>query len=132
MSILLFSLVVLGIVILVSYTVWYFMNEKKVNSKVSDFVIEKDNKDKIIETVYKESAKKKNGLVSGIVGNHISKMDVFYMLDISPYILRNCIKELMKEELIIETDESIALTSFGVQYHEIFIRRMMSKKKAKK
>lgn len=132
MSILLFSLVVLGIVILVSYTVWYFMNEKKVNSKVSDFVIEKDNKDKIIKTVYKESTKKKNGLVSSIVGNYISKMNVLNMLDISPYILRDCIRELIKEELIIETDESIALTSFGVQYYEIFIRRMMPKKKAKK
>ena len=127
MSILLFSLVVVGILFLIGYFIWSYLSKKKADSKVPEYAIKKENKNRIIDVVYKEASKKKK-----LIGSHIFKISVLDRLDISPHVLRNCIKQLIKEELIIETDESIALTSFGVQYYEIFIRRMMSKKKAKK
>jgi uncharacterized protein (UPF0333 family) len=130
MNILLLSLVLVGVIFLICYAAWYYT--QKANSKVPDHVTETKNKNRIMETIYKEASKKKNGLVSGIVGSHSLKINVLNKLDISPYVLGNCIKKLIKEDLIIETDESVALTSFGVQHYEIFIRKILSKKKAKK
>ena len=127
MNILLLGLVSVGVIFLICYTAWYYT--QKANSKVPDHVTEAKNKNRIVETIYKEANKKKK---DNVVGSHILKISVLDRLDISPYILRNCIKQLIKEQLVIETDDSVALTSFGVQHYEIFIRRILSKKKAKK
>jgi len=128
MSILLLSLVVVGIIFLIGYFIWMRLPDKKPDSELSDYIIEGENKNKIVETVYKEASKKKKKPI----GSHTFKINILNNLNISPHVLRDCIKQLIKEELIIETDESIALTSFGVQYYEIFIRRIMAKRKAKK
>ncbi len=129
MRILLLGLVIVGVIFLICYTVWYYT--QKANSKAPDHIAEakKKNKNRIVETVYKEANKKKK---DDVVGSHILKINILNRLDISPYILRDCIKQLIKEQLIMESDDSVALTSFGVQCYEIFIRRGLSEKKAKK
>lgn len=129
MSILLLCLTIVGALVIIIYGIWNCMDKQKANSKVPDHVTEAKNKNRIVETIYKEANKKKK---DKLVGTHIFKISVLDRLDISPHVLRNCIKKLIKEDLIIETDESVALTSFGVQHYEIFIRKILSKKKAKK
>lgn len=125
MAIFLFCLVVVGIIFIGCYGAWYYGNKRKVNPKMQAHLDKQDNKYKIIELVYKEASKRKDL----IVGSHTLKILVLEKLNISPDTMRDCIKELIKEKLIIESEDAIALTTFGVQYYEVYIRQTKKRKK---
>ena len=116
MPTLLLCLVIVGVIFLACYGAYLYGKKRKTNPEARAHVEKEFNKIKIMDTVYgEEEANKKE--------ERVLKISILEKLNISPDVLKNCIKELTEEQLITETDESVTLTAFGTQYHEVFLKK---------
>ena len=120
MTVFLLCLVIASVVFLLVYSGWQFWySNLELVTKLQK------NKDNIISAIYK-GAKCKKGVVPG---SESLKITILETLNISPDHMRECLKQLKKEKLVIESNDAISLTTFGVQFYEIFIRNRRKKKK---
>ncbi len=116
MPTLLLCLVVVGVIFLACYGAYLYGKKRKTSPEARAYVEKELNKVKIMDTVYgEEEANKKE--------ERVLKISILEKLNVSPDVLKNCIKELTEEQLINETDESVTLTAFGTQYHEVFFKK---------
>ena len=122
----LLCLVSAGIVFLACYAAYRFGIKNRISPKAKAHVDKLLNKIRILETVQEEEEISK---IEERTVETVLKIRILEKLNISPDTLKSCIKELVKEKLIIESDESVILTTFGVQYHDIFIKDKTSEKK---
>jgi hypothetical protein len=118
MMVFILCLVVAGIVFLLCYAAWWWgqTHPKKLDPKFKEKMEIIENKNKIVAHIY-NAAKKRKELIPG---SESLKIAVIEALNISPEMMRKCLKQLMKEMIIIESADAVGLTTFGVQYHEVF------------
>lgn len=121
MMVFVLCLVVTGIVFLLCYAAWWWgsTHPKKVDPKVEADMTLQRNKERIVEAIYK-GAKLKRKLIPG---SESLKISIIEKLNISPEQMRDCLKALIKEMIIIESADAVALTSFGVQTYEVYIKK---------
>ena len=114
----LLCLVIIGVIFLACYAAYHFGKKSKIDPIMKARVEKELNKSRILETVHEEEKinKAEERTVESVL-----KIRILEKLNISPDTLKNCTKELVKDKLIIEADESVILTTFGVIYCEVFI-----------
>lgn len=116
MPTLLLCLVVVGVIFLACYGAYLYGKKRRISPKAVAHVEKEINKIRIMDIVYgEEEANKKE--------ERVLKISVLEKLNISPDVLKNCIKKLTEEQLITETDESITATAFGTQHYEVFLKK---------
>ncbi len=125
MAVFLLCLVSAGLLFLVCYAGWYYGQKKKVSPETKAFMEVRENKAKILENIYKGAKNRKEK----IPGSESLKVAIMENHNITPEKMRACLKELKKEKLVIESEEHVALTTFGVQFHEIFGKKTQPRKK---
>jgi hypothetical protein len=53
------------------------------------------------------------------------KITLLEQLNISPETMRECLTNLYERQLILECEDTVGLTTFGVQYYEVFHKMNM-------
>jgi predicted transcriptional regulator len=114
----LLCLVIVGVIFLACYAAYHFGRKSKIDPIMKARMDKQLNKHRILKTVHKEEETNK---IEERTVETVLKIRILEKLNISPDTLKNCIKELVKEELIIEADESVILTTFGITYCEVFV-----------
>jgi hypothetical protein len=122
LPVLLLCIVIVGVIFIACYAAYHFGKKSKVNPKVKACIEKELSRSRIIETLYDEE--ETNTQEESAITSRVPKIRILEKLNISPHILKSCVKQLIRDQLIDETDESISLTLFGVQYCEIFIKRV--------
>lgn len=121
MMVLLLCLVVAGIIFLLCYGGWWW-SQNITNGKNKAVAAERlkfyTSKDNIITEIYQAAHKRKKP----IPGSETLKIAIIEKLNISPEMMRKCLKELINQKLVIESEDAVSLTTFGVNYYEVFIR----------
>lgn len=125
MPVFLFSVSVLCGIFLIGYIAWVVMKRLQKDPKAKIEKIHEENRNKILDFVYNEVSKKREQTSAAST----LKILILEKLNLSPSQLVSYLKELNRTKLVIESDESVALTSFGVRYYEIFIKDKMNKLK---
>lgn len=77
-------------------------------------------------TVLKSSALKNIGFHGRFDGQEtptLSKLKLLEILNIPPTLLKSCLQQLTKEELITTTDDEVKMTKFGLQYYLTFLEK---------
>ena len=117
--VLLLCLVIVGVIFLACYGAYLYGKKRRIDPEARAHVDKELNKMRILETVYDEE---KINKIEERTRETVLKIHVLEKLNISPDTLKSCVKELKGEKLIIEGNESVILTTFGVQYCEVFIK----------
>lgn len=123
MPTLLLCLVVVGVIFLASYLAYLSGKNRRISPEAKAHVDKELNKIRIMETIYEEekASEDEGSVVTGLV----PKIRILEELDVSPQQLKSCIEQLKKEQLVVEDSDSIILTTFGVQYCEVFIKKVV-------
>lgn len=79
---------------------------------------------KVLKYLYETSKKKKRKLE----GTFMSKIEILEAIHINIKDLKSCIIQLKKEGLILDVDEHLTLTKLGVDYYEVFIKKLRKPK----
>jgi len=119
MMVLVVCLIVTGIIFLVCYAGWWWgKNHPKKDGVIAERLKFYTTKDNIIAEIYISAYKRKDL----IPGSETLKISIIEKLNISPDMMRKCLRELAEQQLIIESVDAVTLTTFGVTYYEVFIR----------
>lgn len=113
MHIILFCLLIFGLLVLSAYFLFQVIEDMKQTPKMLKG--EKEKK-KIITEIYKNAGRKRDK-----TGSEMEKVDLITKLNIFPKELYKHIQELVKDRLVIQSKDSVSLTTFGVEYYEVFI-----------
>jgi len=114
----LLCIVIVGVIFIACYTAYLFGKKRRISPEAKAHIDKELNKVRTLETIYREEEvnKTEERAVESVL-----KIRILEKLNISPDTLKSCIKELIKEKLVIEADDSVILTTFGVMYCEVFI-----------
>jgi predicted transcriptional regulator len=125
----LFTVVLAIGIYLIGYAIYNYVERTRVPKNVKEAMTLDENKNLILDFVFKDIKKLKP---EQIEGTHVLKIRILENLNISPNILKSCLQQLIKEDMILESEDSIALTSFGLKYYNTFIRKLFIKTNRKK
>ncbi len=116
MGVFLFCIAMLGVTFLICYASWHYGRNKNDPKK---YFAEREEKMKhsILDVIYKEANREKD-----LLGSHTLKIFILETLNISPSDLRRHLKILLQEKLVLESEASVALTSFGANHYEVFVK----------
>lgn len=123
MPVFLFTLFIVGLIFLACYGAWSYGQKKKTdpNQEMDEVKV------KILRTVYDGAGRKRDK-----TGSETAKITLLESLNISPAMMKNCLSSLFKEKMILESKDSVSLTTFGVDHYEVFHKPPTPpKKKAK-
>jgi len=110
-------LTVFIISILILGCVWLYERQRKNDPVDLDSITKKKVKDQILKTVYDCAGKDEDR-----TGSETLKITLLERLNISPALMKECLKDLFSKKMIMETDDSVSLTTFGVEHYEVFIK----------
>lgn len=124
MAVFLLLITIVGAIGLACYLFWYLGNKKKIDPGVESAVEEQKIKNAILGEIYKNAGRKKDK-----VGSEILKVTLITKLNVFPQKMTEYLKDLIKKRMIIESADSVSLTTFGVEHYEVFLKQPPTKKK---
>jgi len=112
-AILTLSFVLAGTIIIV----WMLASNKKPNPEAKKIIEEAELKIKVLRTLSECGEISTKGATPSI-----PKIRLLEKLNIKPNILKSCLQQLINEEIISSSDDTVKLTKFGDQYYKNFIK----------
>jgi predicted transcriptional regulator len=121
MHIILLFLLISGLLCLGAYFLWHHEEYNKIDTNMKEVLMKKEqDKRRIITEIYKNAGRKRDK-----TGSEMEKLELITKLNIFPKQMNEYIEELVKSRLVIHTKDSVSLTTFGVDYYEVFIKEKM-------
>lgn len=114
---------------LIGYAIYRYAEKTRPPKHIKEAMDLNNTKNEILDFTFKDIKKLKPESVEGV---GVLKIRILENLNISPYILKSCLQQLIKEDMILETEDSISLTSFGIKYYNTFIRKLFINSNRKK
>lgn len=97
--------------------VWILASNKKQNPEAKKIIESAELKVKVLKILSEDGSVTTKGATPSI-----TKIKLLEKLNIKPNILKSCLQQLINEEIISSSDDTVKLTKFGDQYYKNFIK----------